>query len=328
MGIIKSLYRIVSSMTAGLILLGLIGLMSGIGSVLSPQSFYQIVYFKILLLLLLFNMALCTVNQLTKYLKKPKSRRFTVRKIALLILHIGVVLILLGGTIQTFYGEREQIGIIQGQSAQITWLSSSSSPFTIKLDQFSIEYNPDGSPSQFYSDLSLFKGQEQIKEQIISINHPLKYDGTKVYLLNYGYSIDIEAQSTSGWKNRATIWEEETVELPDPNKTIKFVKYIPNYDSRYGLRSKTVRPDNPRIIYSVLEDGKKAKNEVASFDEQIVITPEVSIQFDNLHPYAVFIVKSDPGLPLAASGGIMLMAGACIALFFTPSKTKRSGGTS
>lgn len=326
MGAIKGLYRTVSSMKAGLILLGAIGLMSGVGSVLLPKSFYQAVYFRILLLLLLLNMTLCTVNQLKKYLRKSKSHQFTVRKIALLILHIGIVLILLGGTIQTFYGEREQIGIIKGDTVEIPWLNSSGSSFSIQLDEFSIEYNPDGSPSQFYSHLSLFEGEEKIKEEIISINHPLKYEGTKVYLLNYGYSIDIEGQSTSGWKNRTTLWEEDSIEISDTERTVKFIKYIPNYDSRYGMRSKTVRPDNPRIIYSVL-GGETAKNEVASFEESIEITPEVTIQFNNLHPYAVFIVKSDPGLPLAASGGVMLMAGACIALFFTSSKAKHNRGT-
>jgi len=319
MDILKRLYRACSSMKSGLVLLGSIGLVAAIGSVLSPKEFHQNLLFKALLLLLLFNMTLCSLNQLVKCNRSKKLYdRITFRKVGLLILHMGVVLILLGGTLQSFSGERQKVAIQQGENIKIEWLNSNEETFLLLLDKFSVTYNSDGSPSQYYSSLSLFQAQKKVKQEIISINHPLAYQGSKIYLFDYGYLINVQAQSESGWTNKKTLAEGQTLSFPGTDKTINLLKYIPNYDPNYGMKSKTERPDNPRMMYTVSEGTNTSETKIAFFGERIEIAPEKTIQFKSLQPYAVFSVKYDPGLPFAAAGGAMLMLGACMTLFFVP----------
>lgn len=61
---VRRIYKFISSMKTGLIVLVLIGVASAIGSALLPRTFYQTPVFKLLLFLLLLNMFLCTSNRI------------------------------------------------------------------------------------------------------------------------------------------------------------------------------------------------------------------------------------------------------------------------
>lgn len=65
----------ISSMKAGLILLGCIAIAAAIGSAFWPDSFFKSYYFRILLLLFLINMAFCTFKSLNKFVRRQKSLR-------------------------------------------------------------------------------------------------------------------------------------------------------------------------------------------------------------------------------------------------------------
>ena len=72
------IYNFISSMKTGLFLLLLIGLASAIGSSLLPSTFFQTPLFELLLLLLLVNMILCTINRIKRnsrvLISNPGSR--------------------------------------------------------------------------------------------------------------------------------------------------------------------------------------------------------------------------------------------------------------
>jgi cytochrome c biogenesis protein len=303
-------------MTAGLILLGAIGLIAAIGSVISPESFFETILFKVSLLLLLLNMSLCTLNQLLKYLKKRTtgefSKRRPIRQAALLILHAGIVLILVGGTINSFHGVRGHVAVLEGETADLSILGKSAIPFDFKLDKFEIEYNPDGSASQYYAHLSILEQDQKVKEQAISINYPLKYKGSKAYVYKYVDAFIVQGQADAGWQNEEILGEGDFFKFPNSKKSIEIRKYVPNYDPAYGAKSVTLRPDNPKVLYYVHDEGKEPKLMVVSTGRQIELEPGVFFEFASVQPYVVFIVKSDPGLLFAAIGGLMLMIGACV----------------
>lgn len=80
------------------------------------------------------------------------------------------------------------------------------------------------------------------------------------------------------------------------------------------MNSKTLRPDNPRIIYSIYENEKVLRVGAASFGEKVKVDDTVFLSFDKVQPYTVLQLKSDPGLPYAGLGGLMLMIGVCLVL--------------
>jgi len=322
MQIIKNVYAFVSSMKTGLVLLGLIGLASALGSGLLPDTFFYMLPFRILLLLLFVNMGLCTLNQISRFLKRRSrtKNRLWFRRLNLLVLHLGVVLILIGGAVNTFYGHSRQVRILQGDTIKISDIIPVKESFSLKLNNFRIEYNEDGSPSQYYSMVTVLNKQNALKDFNISVNHPLNYNGIKTYQTSFGYLINVASEDVDN-KTVQLFKEGQFVEFVNTDRKVKVYKYIPNFDPKYGMNSKTLRPDNPRIIYSVYEDGELLGIGAASFGKAVQIGDGVMVRFKGVKPYSVLTIKSDPGLPLAATGGIMLMLGACL-VFISPKGKK------
>lgn len=329
MRILRMFYSYLSSMKTGLIILGMIGLISAIGSALSPDSFFQSTGFKLFLILLLLNMTLCTFNQLIAYfraqsLKEVKQNKNLFRRIGILTLHAGVVLILLGGTVNAFDGQSLPVRIVQGEVLDISEVINKVKPFQVRLDEFKIEFNDDGSPSQYYSDISIIEGGNVTQQYMISVNNPLNYEGIKAYQHSFGYLVNIKGESNSGWEDQTTLAEGDFWEIQDSDKTVKFFKYIPNFDPNYGLDTKSLRPDNPRVVYSLYEKGKLLKVAAVTFGEQIEIDPENYITFVEVVPFTVLTIKRDPGLFIASVGGLLLMLGSCLALFLKQKKQEET----
>ncbi len=67
-------------------------------------------------------------------------------------------------------------------------------PFCVKVDRFRATYLPDGQPSTYEADLGyqteqdLDEGVSTWRPETISVNHPLRTGGSRVYLTGYGYS--------------------------------------------------------------------------------------------------------------------------------------------
>lgn len=308
-----------ASMKAGLIILISIGVVSAIGSSFIPENFYHSYLFKLLLILLLINMTLCTITQLIRYIrnktKVKDNKPYAIRKIGILLLHAGIVLILIGGTINAFDGQSLPIKIVQGETLDIDKVIPKAKPFSLRLNKFYIEFNADGSPSQYYSDVSMIEGGSAVQNYSISVNNPLNYGGVKAYQSSFGYLVDVQGESDKGWNEKKSLAEGDAIEVQGTDKAVMIYKYIPNYDPQYGMNTKTLRPDNPRVIYSIYQKGAFVDVGLVAFGEKAEIEPGVSVFFDGVKPYTVLTAKRDPGLWLVGPGGLMLMIGVCLALF-------------
>lgn len=323
---LMKLYNFFSSMKTGLILLGLIGLTSALGSGLWPDIFSRTTFFKVLILLLFINMALCSGSQVKKFIKKlNKSRgqnRPLVRPTGILLLHIGILIILLGGALNSIYGQSAQMTIVEGKPGLVSDWIKTDKILAIKLDKFKIEYNNDGSPSQYYSRIRVLEQGKQ-SSYTISVNHPLKYGKVKAYQESFGYLIKAESEYGTD-KTKRILAEGNGLTFPGTQRTVKVYKYIPNFDPRYGMNSKTLRPDNPRVIFSVYEKGKLLGIGAARFGEEVAIDKGVTVRFNGTQMFSVLKIKTDPGLPVTIAGGLMLMIGVCLSLFVTPIGLQKS----
>ncbi|MGE5423041.1 MAG: hypothetical protein ACM3QW_07240, partial [Ignavibacteriales bacterium] len=81
---------------------------------------------------------------------------------------------------------------------------------------------------------------------------------------------------------------------------------------------KSLSPDNPRVIFSVYNDKNLLGIGAAKIGEKIEIDEGSIVKFTAIKPYTVLSAKTDPGLPLTGTGGVMLMLGVCLALFMAP----------
>lgn len=306
-------------MTAGLVLLALIGIASAVGSSLWPDVFFKTFPFRVLLLLLFINMALCTINTLKTFLQHKvqisKNWRLLLRSTGVVMLHAGVVFILIGASLYSFLGHNVQLKILEGDTAEINQVIPTNKAFSIKLNKFTIEFNEDGSPSQYYSELEVSEAGKTALKKTISVNYPLSYKGIKAYQISYGYLTEVLIRDGDAAEKTVLAEDGDFIQFTATERAVKVFKYIPNFDPELGLETKSVEPVNPRVVYSVYNGTELLGVGAAPFGKPINIDENVTIEFQNARPYTVLFLKTDPGLPLVTSGGLLLMLGICIVLF-------------
>jgi cytochrome c biogenesis protein len=311
-----SLFNKISSMKFGIVLLGLIGVMSALGSLVSPDNFYKTMQFKLLLVLLIINLMFCTNRQIMQLFKragrtaKPKNK---VARFGNVLIHAGILLVMVGGALNAHYGKALEVSIAEGGTVDISTLMPTREPLQVQLQQISIEYNADGSPAQYSSVINAGDGVRDQGHYIISVNHPLTLAGIKAYQQSLGYQIKM--QSNFGPDQLLHIGQ--ILSIPNTERQIRINGYAPNFDP-YRAVDPSLRPDNPQVIISVYERGVALGTGIASFNQTIKIADDTYITFTGVQPFTVLRLKSDPGIPYAAAGALLLVGGICFGLLYKP----------
>ncbi len=312
--IFNNMFKTFSSMKTGVILLALLAVFSAVGSSLLPDRFYHLMLFNTLIGMLFLNLGLCTFNRclrVRKLLGKQTDIIRQFRQWGLLILHSGLILILIGGMINSWTGHSGTVKLIEGERALIN-RDKDGEELNLFLEAFEIELYENNMPSQYLSRVSLYKGDRLEQQATISVNHPLKYEGIKVYQQSYGSMVDVTVEG-QGQIDSYVAHEGQLLEIPGSRGQVKVFKYIPDFDPAYGMESKSMQPNNPRVIYSVYHDKVLMGVGSAPFGERIEIDSGAYVEFNGLKSYSVLKVKEDPGLPYAGAGGILFMLGVVLA---------------
>lgn len=315
----KNLFKYFSSMKTGMVLLIMIGITAGIGSTFYPSVFPDIFIFKLLIALLFINMTLCTINRLYKlkwrFWTQFYKNQAGFRQLGIIILHAGFVIILIGGTLNTFKGQNTVISIIEGRSINVSDVIKTNQPFEIELNKFEIEFYENGFPSQYYSYLTI-KEKNIVKDNIIiNVNNPLNYNNVKAYQQSFGNMIEIGNNHSDDCCNENLYYEGAILKLPNTERKVKLFRYIPDYHPSLGMNTRSLRSDNPRLVFSVYENDSLLGIGKAEMGEEVFVDEKASFIFIGVKPYTVLKIKTDPGLPLATIGGFMMMLGVMITLF-------------
>lgn len=57
-----------------------------------------------------------------------------------------------------------------------------------------------------------------------------------------------------GAKMEKVLKEGDLLNIPDTDRQVEVYKYIPNFDPKNPMNTRTLKPDNPRIIVGVYEN--------------------------------------------------------------------------
>lgn len=99
------------------------------------------------------------------------------------------------------------------------------------LNSFNASYRSDGSPEQFKADVSYSEGLTgPSKHDIITVNHPLRMEGDRVYLINHGFSPTV----TITRPGRAPVTDTEAFLPEDPFYTSEGAFRFPGRDTVAG----------------------------------------------------------------------------------------------
>jgi cytochrome c biogenesis protein ResB len=261
-------------------------------------------------------------------LKITMKSKITLRRAGIILLHLGIP-VMLAGYMAGRFGIDAEIQIPKGKSSNVIYLKDGRTEqlgFSIRCDEFNVSYNEDGSPAEFISYLSFIKNGAIQKKSILRVNHPVNFEGTTLYQSAYACE---EAAIIKIADSRKITWIEarqgDELKLDEgvSLRTGHIIRDLMNAGPAVELFIET--PDGKNEIWLL----KNLKNVIQKNPDFLEIHPEFNP--NQVRPFVFQLhdvdsscstglsVRKDPGLMLAATGGIIFMIGMII--IFIP-KTK------
>ena len=227
-------------------------------------------------------------------------------RIAPIIVHFSMILILLGAVFGSLNGFKAQEIVPKTETFHIQNVLSNGQLTKIpnvsaRVNDFWITYTKQTTVSQFYSDISILNVDgSEIKRKTIFVNSPIKYEGVDYYQTDWNL-IGLRAQT-----NDETPFQYPLVSVLN-NRSKVWLTWIP-FDSELKT-GVTVLVDNLEGYASIYNDtgtflGNLELNE--TFNSNFPITLTDIISSTGLQ------IKSDPGIPLIYAGFFLLMVSTLI----------------
>ncbi|NJP21534.1 MAG: cytochrome c biogenesis protein [Hydrococcus sp. CRU_1_1] len=236
------------------------------------------------------------------------ARKGLIGKIGPIIVHIGIIVILLGGIWGTFTGFLAQEMVPSGETFQVKNifeagpLATSQVPkdWGVRVNRFWIDYTANGDIDQFYSDLSVVnKVGEELDRKTIYVNEPLRYQGVTFYQTDWGIAA-VRVQI-----NNSPIFQLPMAQLDTNGKGRLWGTWIPTKtDLSAGVSLVARDLQGTMVVYD-------AKGTLVSAVRSGMTIPinGVNLKILELVGSTGLQIKADPGVPIVYTGFALLMAG-------------------
>ena len=227
-------------------------------------------------------------------------------RIAPIIVHFSMILILLGAVFGSLNGFKAQEIVPKTETFHIQNVLSNGQLTQIpnvsaRVNDFWITYTKQTTVSQFYSDVSILNVDgSEIERKTIFVNSPIKYEGVDYYQTDWNL-IGLRVQT-----NGETVSQYPLVSVLN-NRSKVWLTWIPfDTELKTGV---TILVDNLEGYASVYNDagtflGNLELNETFNSDLPITLTDIISS--------TGLQIKSDPGIPLIYAGFFLLMVSTLI----------------
>ena len=208
---------------------------------------------------------------------------------------------------------------------------------TIEAKSFNDAYYPDGSPSDYASDLVVYKNGVAVDRQTVRVNHPLTWNGVSFYQSFFGTAAAMKVTDAAGktlYADAAALqWQSD-----DGKHSIGQFDMKANGLSVYVIVAASGEPD-PNIKAGQVELEVHQNGTDAPIATQVVDQGKpttiagVTYTFERTRQYTGLIVARDPGAMWVWVGSTLLVLGLFLFFFFFPHRRvwvrirKTTGGT-
>jgi cytochrome c biogenesis protein len=251
------------------------------------------------------------------YIAADKNRFFV---LGTYLSHLSIILLVLAYIIGSTLGFRESSFIVvEGETEDVGYDTG----LSLGLTSFTDSYYEDGTPSDFQSDVILYKDGQQVTQAEIHVNHPLTYDGIRFYQSFFGPAATIEVTKNGEVLFSGSIALYSSFESSGYYRNIGFVD-IDESQISLALITPSFNAADPMIPEGQLavlayKDGEELGVQLLEKSTPLVIE-DVELTYLDDAQYSGFQVKNDPGNALVWIACSLFIIGLAMVFYFPHSQ--------
>jgi cytochrome c biogenesis protein len=234
------------------------------------------------------------------------------------IAHLSLVSILIGALVGGATGFRnENLAVAVGSTVDVGYGTG----LAVNAKSFSDSYYTDGSPSDYSSELVLYRDGKQVAAQTIRVNEPLRYGGVSFYQSFFGAAAAMKVTDPQGkvvfqqgvplvWSSNDGKRRVGQVDLTDQGLTAYVI------GAASGEVDPEIRPGQMMIeVYRSASQGTPIASQIMTQAQPVTIAG-LGFTFERERQFTGLIVASDPGAVFIWLGSALLVGGIALVFFF------------
>ncbi len=249
------------------------------------------------------------------------------------VVHLGLLIILIGGIISGLAGFKKNLTFREGQILDVP-----KAGFKLKLDKFETEYYPDGNVKDWKSTLTVLEDGKPVRSKIVEVNHPLSYKGFVFYQSGYDWNWANASVGILAKKNNDPSFSK-TIEIKigesavvDNNIRIAVLHFIPDFviTEKNEITTRSLQPNNPAAFIEGWEGDKKIFYgwifarfpDFSRLHSGMEMNLNLELKDFAASQHSIIQAAKDPGVNLIWVGCSLVMLGLFLA-FYWPSRQIR-----
>jgi cytochrome c biogenesis protein len=234
-----------------------------------------------------------------------------------LIAHLSLVLLLIGATVGSLFGYRDnQFAAAVGTRVDV----GGGTGLTLLARSFSDSYYENGAPSDYASDIVLYRGGAEVASKTIRVNEPLTFDGVTFYQSFFGPAAVMRVADASGaavyeagvpllWSSDDGARRIGQFSLPDAGLTVFVV------GAASGLVDQDIKAGQMQL--EVYRQGSQQPTAVELVSQGKPATiGGLQFTFQREQQFTGLIVARDPGVLFVWLGAFALVGGLFLVFLF------------
>ena len=243
-------------------------------------------------------------------------------KLATLVSHLGLILFLIAGLVTARLGDEQGLVVAEGDTLTVQPIGTPGLLLVRNL-AFDAPGLETGSPTDFTTDLEVYRDGQLLARKVIRVNDPLSAGGYTFHQNGFGPAPDLEIRSTV---DDAILWSGP-VPLTDAAAGRPFGA-IPIPGRPYGLQLLLDRTEEGvgtliALPYAVRGTNPDGTPDIVQGFPVLVVRGEtvemegldMSVSLRSFSEYTLLIAKRDPGLPIVWTAFIALLVGLAVTFY-------------